>query len=586
MCGIVGLYSKNTISEKNVSEIEDASKLLKHRGPDSLGIWNDDKIVLAHTKLSILDLSNKSNQPIQRGYVVVALNGEIYNYKKLIEKYNLKQCNFDADVIAELYILKGISFVHEIEGDFAISIYDRRIKKLHLIRDRLGVKQIIYTKTENDLYFASEVKSFNAVSDINLIPNVPKICTDLTMWFWADKEQTYFENIFHVAPGEYIAVDRDSFERVRYWDIDKDRYNNASLNMVEDTLLESTLNRLQGVVKHATLLSGGLDSSLLTAMVSQNSKLVTSYTIEYDDYNNNIDLHYSNEVAKHLKNINHKINHVFSKDITLEKLDMVTYHLEEVVWDKVYFSMFANYSNARNDGFRIIINGQGSDEVWLGYLHDFPMYTYKKQDFSSDNLMKHFINKYIGDKQALTPYALEIIENSVIKTISNNIPNDWLEGFPLDSVAYWACKTYLQSNLIQEDRMSMASSVECRVPFTDYRLVDLAFSFSPDKKVLNGNEKYPLKEIARKHIPLSVCSRKKLAFVNPKNKYNNTIIDYYNRNFNEIFDNGFIRDIFNDKFVSIAANTDNINNKEFIWKLVAIHRFIKLFKNATNKFVL
>ena len=578
MSGLVGLYSANSIQSETVFQVQTACAMLKHRGSASSKIWHDDKVVIGHAEQSMFVPTNSPCHYFVGDAVVVSFDGTIFNCSELLYKYNMTSSNSPAEVVAEMYRYRGMEFVHDIEGDYAIIIYDKSSRKLFLIRDRLGVKPLVYTKTNEHTLYSSEIKSLRALPGVNISQNIDRICTDLAMWFWADKEQTYFENIYNVLPGEYIEVDSSRVKCVKYWDIDKNRYQNVTMEMVEDCLYNSVISRIADNTKYASLLSGGLDSSLLTAMISRNRSQITSYTIQYDDYYNNIDLFHAKDVAAHLGNINHRVNHIVDKELSIDTLDRLTCLLEEVVWDKVYFSMYSNYLNAAKDGFSTIVNGQGSDELLLGYYHDFPMYRYHRQDFTVDRLMQLFIHENIfGGEKSLTPYSLEVIENSLRLTVDRCLHADWLEQCPLDSVAYWSCKTYLQSNLMQEDRMSMASSVECRVPFINYHFVDLAFSLEPNQKVNQDNEKYILKELAKKYLPISVCTRRKQAFVNPENTYNTNIIQYYNENCRDILDNPALRKIFTDKFLAFALNSDNITNKEFIWKLVAIDRFTKLF---------
>ena len=403
MCGITGVFAPNDkLQDSEKEQALNAASLISHRGPDHLGYWEDENIFITHNKLSILDFSESSNQPILSNNVVSVFNGEIYNFEELKIKYTFPDKFIDSDVINALYQKNGINFIEEIEGDFAIALYDKSSKRLFLIRDRLGVKPLVYHTSNGKIYFSSEAKTFNAFSAVKLEPNIDKIVTDLLMWFWADKEETYFKDVINIKAGEYIVIDSKGLIKNIYWDIPFNKYPTVTEDQIKNALEVSTQSRLQGEAKFATLLSGGLDSSLLTAMIAKKSKPLTSYTIKYDDGENNNDFEFATQLASTYPNINHRINLIPKKDITIKTVDTITYYLEEVMWDKVYYSMFINYLTASQDGFRIIINGQGSDEVWLGYYHDFPHYKFKESQLSSSYLTQYFILENIKDIKILS----------------------------------------------------------------------------------------------------------------------------------------------------------------------------------------
>ncbi|MCQ2582091.1 MAG: asparagine synthase (glutamine-hydrolyzing) [Alphaproteobacteria bacterium] len=577
MCGIIGVFKqKEFISEKDVENATNALNTIKHRGPDCQILYSDDSVIMGHAKLSILDFSDKSNQPIETDKSVVILNGEIYNYKALIRDFGLDTDLLDAGVISRLYDRFGIDFIKYIEGDFAIGIYDKKSVKTYLIRDRLGVKQIVYRLLNNSLYFASEVK---ALFDFGVVtePNINKIFNDLYMWFWDDKKETYFKDVYHVNPGTYIEISKNNISEHVYWDLKQSYDKKYTTEEIKDRLVHSTLTRLQGSAKYATLLSGGLDSSLLTSIVAKNTKSdIFAMTIQYDDSENNIDFDFAKTVVDKYPNIKHNKVLVSKKDISVPLLKKLTYHMEEVIWDKVYFSMFSNYKFASENGFRIVINGQGSDEVWLGYYYDFPFYSLK--NIEPEYLTKHFSEQYLKDLSiynkfyANTDYLLENAARCLnnFYTVFNNKDH-------LNSMAYWATKTYLQSNLMQEDRMSMANSVECRVPFTDHKFVEMAFALSGQEKIVNNIEKSPIKDIAVEYVPDGIIKRKKQAFVNPSDKYDLLAVQYLQEHIDEISSSEYMNKLF-DKSLWIDIKSGNHKlPSELYWKISAIYHFLETF---------
>lgn len=579
MCGILGIYKYRSITKNDTESVREGAEIIKHRGPDYTGVWSDNNISVAHNKLSILDFSEYSNQPIELENVVVAFNGEIYNYKDLIKKHNLPDSGIDAHVIARLYEKMGIDCIYEFEGAFAILVYDKRSERLYLVRDRVGVKPVLYHFTDDGrFYFSSEAKAFKVFDDVQLKVNKKRIAADLVCWFWADKFESYFEGIYHVQPGQYICIDKGKMTMHTYWDVPHS-IRDVKDEELKDILEKATLDRLQGSAKYATLLSGGLDSSLLTGIIASNVEKVTSYTICYDDSENNIDLDYAKEVVDMYSNINHKINYVSKEKITDEFVRKVTYHLEEVVWDKVYCSMYTNYNRAVEDGYRIIINGQGSDECLIGYYNDFPHYAFSQEQLSSsDYMFDYFVDSNIVEGSILNKDSLEDIKDYLGYSLKKNLPDNLFEYGNKNAVAHWAMKTYLQANLVQEDRMSMANSCECRVPFTAYKFVELAFSLSGDEKVVGVNEKAPLKRIGKEYLPQSIVNRQKQAFVNPKENYNTIAFDYIKNNKNKITESEVFKYVFSREFLENIDKCDFKFNMEFAWKIMAISVFEEVFK--------
>lgn len=524
---------------------------------------------------------------------MVAFNGEIYNYKELAKKFGLKSEELYSDVfvIAHGYNAIGTKIFEQIDGDFVIVIYDIEKRKLFLVRDRLGVKQVVYNYQNNVLRFASEVKAFLEYPDISLEPDINRLTADLIMSFWADKRNTYFKNIFHLPPGNYLELDAESLSLKEYWSIENvmsrqnteirdDSITDDEISELGNLLLRATENRLIGEAKCGSLLSGGVDSSILTAMIAghQPSRTFNAYTILYDKGEQNQDYEYACEVAAKYPNINHITNHVTRDDMALQNLDLITYHMEEVIWDKVYWSMYTNYKKAARDGSRIIINGQGSDEVWLGYYYDFPHYRFNRQQLDIANVSEYFLQR----NERIMPYlhretrekARQLIRYSleVNFTPYRNFDDD------LNAIGVWATRTYLQSNLMQEDRMSMASSVECRVPFTDHRFVEAAFALSGMKKVQDGIEKRPIKEIGKKYLPPAICQRQKMAFVNPSSSYNHVAMKYLIDYKDNIRQSDTMRQILGDAFFDFLERESVFGDPEFSWKVAAIHRFLSVYK--------
>lgn len=579
MCGILGIFSPNHELPSNTADaLVKGLEVQAHRGPDYSDLWADRYIAIGHNKLSILDFTNLSNQPVYyKDRLVLCFNGEIYNYRDLQQKYSLK-FGIDVHIIAELYLMKGMAFLDEIEGDFAIAIYDLRSATLYLCRDRMGVKPLLYHYSAQDktVVFASEAKAM-APLGVDLKPNYSRIITDLVMWFWADKLATYFQDVYNVRPGTYLRFDTSGVTEICYWDMARSRCEGCTAADVKKRLIYATDARMMGQAPIVSILSGGLDSSLLTAIASREVDRLPAITIRYDDDQNNVDFFFAQMLAEKCGNIQFIENRICAEETTIQEIDHACYHIEEVIWDKVYLSQYRNYACAAKNGLRVAINGQGSDEVWLGYYYDFPQYHFSHmEDFAPDNLYNLFLQENLGGEYRLSEAAKAIYRDAIHLTVKNDIPPDWPV---LDSMTYWAVKTYLISNMMQEDRMSMASSVECRVPFTDHRLLDLALSFPASQKVHNGIEKFIVKQIGYDLLPHDIPNRRKQAFVNPEHQYNAAAFAYFSQHLQEICSSPFFRFTFSHQFLQELQNPDSFQsiNPELIFKLVAIHRFMAVF---------
>ena len=223
---------------------------------------------------------------------------------------------------------------------------------------------------------------------------------------------------------------------------------------------------MAGQAPIGSILSGGLDSSLLTVIASDQIQRLPAITIRYDSSEDNSDHFFAQMLAEKCGSVQFVENRIRAEDVTIPAIDNACYHIEEVIWDKVYLSQYWNYRCAAQNGLRVVLNGQGSDEVWLGYYYDFPQYRFpNRESFSLENLYGLFIRENIGGEYRISEEARSAYLDMLRLTIEQDIPSGWPV---LDTMVYWAVKTYLISNMMQEDRMSMASSVECRVPFTDH----------------------------------------------------------------------------------------------------------------------
>jgi asparagine synthase (glutamine-hydrolysing) len=576
MCGIFGAFSRKGV---DLDKLNAATKAIEHRGPDSQGKYvSDDKAVgFGHTRLSIVDLLDRSNQPMHKHDLVIIFNGEVFNFKEITRELASFGYKFtttsDTEMVLSAFDKWGVDCVKRFNGFFAFAIYDKNRKKVYAFRDRLGVKQLVYTTTGDSILFASEIKSLLNYG-VKASPDIETIYSDLIFTFWGDKHNTYFKDIKHLDPGSYLEITERGLSIKKYWDININLNGFSELEeksvdqIIEELyalLNDSVKIRLNADCKVGTLLSGGLDSSLITKIAADNNNsTVDAFTLKYDGEENE-DLIKAKLLVSQSENIVHHIVNVTRDDVNLKLIDKVTYHMEEILFDKAYISIYKNYAVAKDMGIKAVLNGQGSDEVWVGYYFFYPFLQFENKLLEMNSFASYWKSNFFLNEFTDSGTTNKLVNSNLEK---NYLP--YLGSDHVNSVIAFAIKTHLQSMLMQEDRLSMASSVECRVPFVDYRIIELALSLSSKIKVLDGREKYLLRKVGQKLLPEEIYNRRKEVFPIPPKTYD--IIGEKLIDVKEILSGNIIRSISNlseEDFKGLSPA-----NK---WKLFALSRFEKLY---------
>ncbi|RMF94389.1 MAG: asparagine synthase (glutamine-hydrolyzing) [Candidatus Schekmanbacteria bacterium] len=547
MCGICGIYNRKGeyVEREYIRAMRD---VMAHRGPDGKGEYIEGKIGLGHRRLSVIDIEG-GHQPMcnEDGRYWIVYNGEIYNFKdlriELEKKGHLFKSKCDTEVILHLYEEEGEKCLSFFNGMFAFAIWDKLEKKLFIARDRLGIKPLYFYYDENIFLFASEIKSILSYPAISCRLNREKVKEYLLFRYVAGSE-TLFKGIESLEPGNYMYIDEKSIQVKSYWTLDckgDDEYGEEFSEVdILFQLKDSIKKRLISDVPLGCFCSGGIDSSLVTAIASGMTDFqLSSYSIgfreeKYDERN------YARQVAKRYSTIHNEVvvdNREFS-----EALPKIIWFLDEPLnhANSVQIYLLSRYAK---NYVTVVLTGEGADETFGGYprylipkivlsLKKLPSFLSEAAFFILDKMNNRKIKK-LCDSIHLLPDEMAVnnskwVRNEIVDSICsdkevldlsarmNKFKFNGCSGSDfLQSLLIYEQQTYLVSILNRADKMSMAAGLELRVPFLDHNLVQNVNRISIKKKLHFLETKSILKNIARNFLPDSIVDRKKSGFGNP-----------------------------------------------------------------------
>lgn len=614
MCGICGEIKFNNsrviIDFENIKLMANA---LNHRGPDDEGYFlsDDKKVALGHKRLSIIDLSSVAKQPFfnENRKICVICNGEIYNFRSLKRKLLDNKHKFisksDSEVIPHLYEEKGIGFLEEIDGMFAMAIWDSTISKLFLVRDRLGNKPLYYQNYGNGLLFSSEVNSLTKHPKSSKDISFKSIYHYLT-FLSSGPEDAIYKDIKKVKPGYYISVDLDGvIEKKIYWNITESNDHEYSFDYCKSELLrilsDSIYKRTMSDVDYGVFLSGGVDSSANVALMNERVKdKINTFSVGIKNQEN--ELEYARTIAKKYCT-NHREIMLGDNDF-IDALEILPEIQDEPLSDPVCIPLYYISKLAKENNVKVIQVGEGSDEIFFGYNHYQNYYNFYKNFWVKFNKLPYGIKKAFFNSLGV---FLSIEKKEILRRAVENQPlfltgsNAFWEiekkkilkdcsGFrDLDSsfivqeiildgkktvdnrfdleMSYIDLKFRLpELILMRVDKIMMANSVEARAPFMDYKLVEFSFKIPFKFKVNNGNGKYVLKNALEDKLPKEIIYRKKQGFCgSARNMLTKRIEEYA---INKILKNKFIKEYFKiDEVRSIFENNSRFRNIK-IWNLL------------------
>lgn len=551
MCGIAGLWCFRNFENQGI--LEDVKRMiatLQHRGPNDHGLWGEGTIALGQSRLSIIDLSPYGHQPMlseNKRYVLV-FNGEIYNYKVLAKQLTNEGCiveaRNDTEVLLRACIHWGVEkTLRLLNGMFAFALYDTQEHTLTIARDRFGEKPLYYAYEENYFAFASELKALCSLPNFNR--TIDEEALKLYLQFnYIPCPYSIYKSAKKLFPGRFLTLKNAKLEEHCYYDLKREITNRTILDLSEEELIQSLDEKLQKSVQErmvadvsvGAFLSGGIDSSLMVALMqSQNSKPIKTFTVGFKGSPWD-ESKYAEAIAKHLKT-DHTTLYV-TDEAVLEGVDLLPKIYDEPFGDASALSTFL-VSKLFREQVTVAIGGDGGDELFAGYhrhkwvplLNQIGCLTPKFATKTFQKVCTYFPSEKLpiwGNKLQKASRALSgsnFLE-TYINSVSYNQQNASLKGtwFSLhphlknnaEQVMFCDMRTFLHDDVLcKVDRASMAVSLETRAPFLDYDLVDFAWQIPLSVKFFKKNKKYLLKKVLNRYVPQNLWDRPKMGFGMP-----------------------------------------------------------------------
>lgn len=569
MCGINGIAALSEQSKISEMDVRSMLPALHHRGPDGNGVYLDPnrRVGLGHTRLSIIDLAGGA-QPMHNEdkTVWVTFNGEIFNYielrKTLIKQGHCFHSHSDTEVIVHAYEQYGDDFVCHLNGQFAIALWDSSRQRLLLVRDRVGILPLFYTRQGDRLLFASEIKAL-----LPQLPEAPRIspeALDQIFTFWAPRSpNTLFEDIFEVSPGHMLTLENGRVQDTVYWDWrfpEQQDYHQGSdaelAAQLYDLLADATSIRLRADVPVGAYLSGGLDSSALVALIRHHSDTpLKTFSIGFEDQSLD-ESAFQRQMVDHLGVENSRVL-CRNRDIAEHFPDTI-YHTETPILRTAPAPMRQLSGLVRDSGYKVVLTGEGADEALGGYdlfkeakIRRFwarhpesewrplllkALYPYLENSGLQAKTYLHnyysigldtpdvpgfsHLTRWFTTSQCKVFFSQELnasLRENAVERLNRQLPPEFGNWHAFNRAQYLEAKTLMGNYLLcsQGDRMLMRNSVEGRFPFLDHRVIEFANRLNPRLKMRVLNEKYLFKQAMRDRLPRQILERHKQPYRAP-----------------------------------------------------------------------
>lgn len=600
MCGIVGYISKDKNKKKIIKSMADR---IIHRGPDGEGYYTDDYVALGHRRLSIIDLST-GNQPMynEDESLVVVFNGEIYNYPELkaeLKKYKHKfSTKSDTEVLLHGYEQWGKDLPKKLRGMFAFAIWDKNNKTMFCARDNFGIKPFYYYQNGETFMFASEIKSLLEHPKFKKELNKEILASYLSFSFTPTNE-TFFKGVYRLEPGYSLTIKNNEIIKDRFYTIEfnekKGSYKKA-VDEIAKVMKDSVDHHMLSDVEVGSFLSSGIDSSYLVSLAKPDK----TYTVGYDipQYN---EIDYAKDLTDKLgiSNTSKKI----TKEEYMKIIPKIMYHMDEPSSDPAAVALYF-VSNLASKDVKVVLSGEGADEFFGGYniyRKDVDMGFYNKLPYCIRNLLAkialhlpevkgvNFLirrgltleESYIGVNKVFNAREIkkmlkvknQISNQSITASIyeEQKEKSDIIKMQAID-INFWLIKDILQ----KADRMTMANSLEGRVPFIDKEVFGVASSLPIEYKVTKENTKVALRDAAKKVIPNESYKKKKLGFPVPLRNWMKDD-DVYNE-IKKTFESDFTKEFFDQKYIVKLLDLHKSGKKDIYKKVWTIYCFLKWYE--------
>jgi asparagine synthase (glutamine-hydrolysing) len=562
MCGIAGIVNLENRPAPEIDLLCQMLEMIRHRGPDGTGVYRDEFTALGNVRLSIIDVAG-GDQPIgnEDGTLWIVYNGEVFNYVELRPELLARGHRFttqsDTEVILHLFEELGPRCLERLNGQFAFAIWDTVNRRLFMARDRVGVRPLFYTIADQQLVFGSEIKAILGHPSVRAEIDPAALSQAFTYWS-IQPPLTIFKNIRCLPPGHMLFVEDGQIEIKPYWSLEfcetptDHRPENDILDEFEELFVDATCIRLRADVPVGAYLSGGLDSSLTSAIIrTKTQNRLETFSISFSDTNFD-ESPYQRQMAEFL-GTDHKVVYCTQPDIGQVFPDVI-WHAETPILRTAPAPLFLLSGLVRENGIKVVITGEGADEFFGGYdiFKEMVIRRFWARDSNSELrplLFKRIYPDIVGMSQSAWTYRKLFFKKGLTDTSSPyyshqlrwsntsrlqrflsqpvDFPNEIKDNIYLPPrFAYWPAlsqaqylevSTFLSPYLLssQGDRMSMGHSVEGRYPFLDHRVIEFGSSLPPDMKLKSLTEKWLLRQIGRKYLPQTIYSRPKRPYRAP-----------------------------------------------------------------------
>ena len=605
MCGICGVYNFNSLGV-NSNDLKLLNSEMILRGPDEEGYFLNNNFGMAMRRLSIIDIENGS-QPMfsEDKNISLIFNGEIYNYIELRKELKLNgvkfKSNSDTEVLLKLYEINGESFVNKINGMFAICIFDKLKNKILVYRDRLGIKPLFFLKNEKNIVFSSNLNSIKSY-----LKSTEKSKLNFSLFLllnYFPSNETVYENIQKLKPGEFIKIENNKFSINKYWEVNeikKENLKKDEINYNIQKLIENSVKiNLRSDVKVGTLLSGGIDSSIISYEASKYLKEQNTFCVNFKDKKNNE----GDDAKKFSQFINSKHQNL---DLEIADFFHTLAHISKISdephADSAIVPSYLISKEAKSKNVKVLISGAGGDEIFAGYSRHYSSFRnlffgiLSNIEFFDDKLITIFpytIQNYLYKLKSKKIAHLSNMSGQNFGVVFSLIQNKEIKEFILnyfeklffrisdkihnkhnfDNILTTDLENYLPDNiLLSFDKMTMLNSVEGRVPFLDHRIVELLYGNNINVTLGQNfkNSKKILRNIYQKKLPNYIFKKNKIGFNAPLGDWKKYNQKFFNENFKI---NDFYCDIIDMK--KLNKNIDNPNFNSFIYSLNVYDQWFK-----------